>query len=96
MNVSEKLKDLTRDLRNEEPRSPYETLGGEPHGARTLDKCRATLLGINGEYQFGCPMDRHFFEETGISQEEFQKLVATGAGDDEVGEWIAHHTRTRR
>jgi hypothetical protein len=96
MNVSEKLKELTRDLRREEPRSAHETLGGEPYAARTVDKCRATLLGINGEYQFGCPMDQHFFEETGINQEEFKGFVGTGASDDEIGEWIAQHTRTRR
>jgi hypothetical protein len=96
MEISEKLKTLARDLRKEEPRSPYEELGGEQHAARTLDKCRATLLGINGEFQFGCAMDQHFFEETGIKQQEFEKLVATGASDDEVGAWIAQHSRTRR
>ena len=96
MKDSEKLKDLTRDLRTEEPRSPYEELGGEQHAARTLDKCRATLLGINGDFQFGCPMDQHFFEETGIGMEQFREFVATGASDDQVGEWIAQHSRTRR
>lgn len=92
----EKVKELARDLRREEPRSPYEELGGEVHAARTLDKCRATLAGTNGEFQFGCPMDRHFFEETGIDMQEFEDFVATGARDEEVAQWIQQHSHTRR
>jgi hypothetical protein len=60
-----------------------------------LDKCRATLAGINGEYQFGCPLDQHFFSETGIDQDAFQDFVATGASDDDVSAWIAKHSHTR-
>jgi hypothetical protein len=96
MKVSERVKELARDLRTQEPRSAYEELGGESCAARALDKCRATLVGINGDYQFGCPLDQHFFHETGIDQDEFQNFVATGASDEEVGEWIAQHTKARR
>ena len=92
----EKVKELARDLRREEPRSSYEELGGDPHAARTLDKARATLAGMNGEFQFGCPMDQHFFEETGINMQEFEGYVATGASDEDVGEWIQQHRSTRR
>ncbi len=91
----EKVKKLARDLRREEPRSPYEELGGESCAARTLDKCRATLVGWNGEYQFGCPMDQHFFKETGIDRQTFQDFVATGATDEEVAEWVQEHAHTR-
>jgi hypothetical protein len=87
------VKELARDLRSEEPRSAYEELGGESHAARTLDKARATLAGTNGDYQFGCPMDQHFFEQTGIDMQEFEDFVATGASDDEVAQWIQQHTR---
>lgn len=96
MNISPKVKELARDLRHEEPRSAYTELGGEPGAARTLDKCRATLCGTNGDYRFGCPLDQHFFHETGIDQDEFCRFVATGATDEEVGQWIAEHTHTRR
>lgn len=92
----EKVKELAPDLRNAEPRSPHEELGGEPHAARTLDKARATLAGINGEFKFGCPMDQHFFEETGIAMQEFEDFVATGADDAAVGEWIRERVSTRR
>ena len=96
MEISEKLRSLARDLRNEEPRPAHEELGGEQYAARALDKCRATLVGLNGEFTFGCPMDQHFFSETGISQEEFRKFVATGATDQQVAEWIEQHSRTQR
>jgi hypothetical protein len=92
----ERVKQIARDLRREEPRAPHEELGGEPHAARTLDKARATLAGMNGDYKFGCPMDQHFFEETGIRMQEFEDFVATGASDAEVGQWIKEHAVTQR
>ena len=48
----EKLQSLARDLRKTPPRSPREPLGGFVIAARMLDKARADLLGINGEYNF--------------------------------------------
>ena len=91
----EKVKQLAPDLRHTEPRATHEELGGEPHAARTLDKARATLAGVNGEYKFGCPMDQHFFEETGIDMQEFEDLVATGASDAEVGDWIQKQVQAK-
>jgi hypothetical protein len=93
MEISEQVRSLAPDLTKTEPRSPHEKLGGESYAARALDKCRATLAGKNGEYQFGCPMDQHFFEETGIDQDEFRDFVATGASDEKVGEWITEQCR---
>jgi hypothetical protein len=61
----DKVKTLARDLGSEKPRSPLEELGGFEIAARTLDKCRATLAGTPGEYQFNCPMDQKFFAQTG-------------------------------
>ena len=92
----QKVRELARDLRREEPRSAYDELGGEPYASRALDKCRATLVGTNGDYQFGCPLDQHFFQETGIDQQRFADFVATGASDFEVGEWIRQYSSTRR
>ena len=48
----EKLQTIARDLRKTPPRSPREPLGGFVIAARMLDKARADLLGINGEYNF--------------------------------------------
>src|SRR5688572_2274947 len=91
----ERVKELARDLRREEPRPSSEELAGEPHAARALDKCRATLAGCEGEFKFGCPMDQHFFAETGITMQDFQDFVATGADDNEVEKWIGERVRSK-
>ncbi len=88
---AEKLKKLARDLRKEEPRYGGMTLGGFEGAARALDKCRATLLGWQGDYLYGCPLDQMFFQEAGINKEEFRDFVATGASDGEVEQWLKDH-----
>ena len=82
------VKKLARDLRSEEPRSPDEELGGFPLAARCLDKCRASLVGWQGDFTYGCPMDQQFLTESGIKAAEFKAFVATGATDAEVARWI--------
>jgi hypothetical protein len=89
----EAVRKLAVDLRTEEPRSPSEELGGFKVAARTLDKCRSSLVGWNGEFEFNCPMDRRFFASSGIAAEEFRSFVATGADDAAVAGWIAEHAR---
>ena len=85
----EKLQPLARDLRNAPPRSPRETLGGFVIAARMLDKARADLLGINGEYNFyPCGLGAYFWKFTGLDHDKFRDFVATGAADDEVDVWI--------
>jgi hypothetical protein len=91
----EAVKKLAKDLRKEEPRSADEELAGFPLAARCLDKCRATLLGIQGDYSYGCPMDRRFLSEAGLGAEEFKVFVATGASDSDVAEWITQHARAK-
>lgn len=84
----QKLKKLAKDLRKEEPRHASARLGGFEGAARCLDKCRATLVGWQGEFSYGCPMDQMFFLEAGIDKEQFKDIVATGASDDEVEQWL--------
>ncbi len=83
------------DLATAYPRSPRETIGGYVIAARTLDKCRSLLNGTIGEYHFDCPLDRFFFEFTGLTGDQFKEFVATGASDDEVGEWIQERATKR-
>ena len=92
---TEEVKKWARDLREDEPRPPETKLGGFPLAARCLDKCRASLLGWQGEYQYGCPMDQEFLEMAGISKEEFAGYVATGASDSEVDRWLRLHAHAR-
>ena len=95
MNV-EKVKQLAKDLRQEEPRPAYERLAGFEIAARCLDKCRASLVGWQGDYKFGCPMDQMFFQESGVDQNEFRDYVASGASDREVEEWIKEHANAAK
>lgn len=92
----EAVKRLARDLRKEEPRSAQEELGGFELAARCIDKCRATLVGWQGDYMYGCPMDQQFFRAAGIGAEELKYFVATGATDEEVASWIEEHAHATK
>lgn len=93
--ISEKLKTLALDLTKTFPRSPRETLAGYVVAARILDKCRAVLNDTAEEYLYNCPLDRYFFDFTGIDADAFKALVATGASDEEVAEWIQKHSQVQ-
>ncbi len=80
------------DLTKQAPRSPRSTLGGYIVAGRALDKCRATLAGTAGEYHFNCPLDQMFLNFVGISAENFQEFVATGADDEAVATWIQENS----
>ena len=86
---AEKLKPLARDLRKSPPRSPRETLGGFVIAARMLDKARADILAINGEYNYyPCGLGAYFWRFTGLDAAKFKDYVANGATDEEVDRWI--------
>lgn len=92
----ELLQSLARDLRKTPPRSPRETLGGFVIAARMLDKARADLLGIQGEYNyFPCGLGAYFWKFTGLDAPQFKEFVATGASDAEVDGWIRQHTTVK-
>ena len=76
------------DLTQRPPRSPRSRLGGFVILPRLLDKCRATLIGKNGEYHFNCPLDHHFLKFAGIDAELLKAEVAKGLGDGEILDWI--------
>ena len=93
----EKVKLLGRDLRDgkEFPRSPRATLAGYVLAARAVDKCRAVLLGWQGEYHSNCPLDQRWLNFAEIDYNDFRSFVATGATDDEIAEWIGEHAKKR-
>lgn len=84
----DRVQQFAKDLRREEPRAASEKLAGYEMAARCLDKCRATLVGMQGDFMYGCPMDQMFFTETQLSVGEFKEFVATGASDQEVEAWL--------
>jgi Domain of unknown function (DUF5069) len=89
MMSKDRLQTLARDLRKTPPRSPRETLGRFVIAAQMLDKARADLLGMNGEYNFyPCGLGVYFWKFTGLDAMKFWEFVATGASDEEVDRWI--------
>ena len=92
----ERLQALARDLRKTPPRSPREILGGFVIAARMLDKARADLLGIHGEYNYyPCGLGAFFWKFTGLDAQKFKNFVATGATDAEGDAWIREHTTVK-
>lgn len=90
----ETVRKLARDLRADYPRSPREKLGGYVIAARCVDKCRALLLNMNGEYSYWpCSLASQWFAFTGITPEQFKEVVATGATDDDIARWISEHSK---
>jgi len=86
------LRLMALDLTKQVPRSPRATLGGFVIAARGLDKCRATLLGMAGEYKYyPCGLFQMFLDYSGIDAADFQEAVAAGANDAEMDEWVAKH-----
>ena len=92
-----KVQLLARDLRDgkEFPRSPRRTLGGYVLAARAVDKCRADLVGTQGEYHSNCPLDQLWLKFAEIDYHVFRAFVATGATDTEIDEWIGKHAKKR-
>ena len=93
----EKVKLLSRDLRDGKqfPRSPRATLAGYVLAARAVDKCRAVLVGLEGEYHSNCPLDQRWLNFAEIDYDDFRSFVATGATDDEIAAWIGEHAKKR-
>lgn len=93
--VSPRVAELAVDLRNGYPRSPRAKLGDYVIAARTLDKCRAVLLGREGEYNFGGLLDRFFFNFVEIDADDFKAVVAAGATDDDMVRWVNQRAPSR-
>ncbi|MBS0154861.1 MAG: DUF5069 domain-containing protein [Nitrospira sp.] len=92
----EKLTLLAKDLRKTYPRSPRETLAGYVIAARCVDKCRASLLNMNGEYSYWpCSLASQWFSFTGITPEQLKDVVAAGADDETVARWITEQSKVK-
>lgn len=91
------VKSLARDLRGdkESPRTPREMLAGYALAARAVDKCRAVLVGWEGDYFSNCPLDQRWLTFAGIDYEAFKSFVATGATDEKIADWIGRHAKKR-
>lgn len=80
------------DFTQHPPRSPRVKLGGYAHLPRLLDKARAFAAGKQAGYHYNCPLDRRFFDFTGIDAEAFLQEIKTGKNDTQLLAWVAAHT----
>lgn len=83
------------NLTQHPPRSARVKLGGYVVLPRMIDKCRATLAGLNGEYHYNCPLDQGFLAFVGIDAEAFKAEVAKGLGDGDLLSWIQVNSATK-
>ena len=81
------------DLTQHPPRSLRVRVGGYAHLGRLLDKARATLAGKQAGYHFNCPMDRQFFDFTGIDHEVMLAEIKQGKSDTEIVAWVRANTK---
>ncbi len=84
------------DLTKRPPRSPRCRLGGYVILARLLDKGRAAIAGINGEFTYDAPMDQHLKEFIGLDFAALREQLATGNGDGEILAWVNANANPKR
>jgi hypothetical protein len=84
------------DLTKRAPRSGRCRLGGYALLPRMLDKGRAEIAGLNGEYHFNCPLDQHILNFLGIDAAALREQLAAGKGDGEILEWINENAKHKR
>lgn len=77
-----------KDLSKEAPRSPRVRLRNYVILARTIDKCRASIAGTLGDYDFNCPLDNILFEFKHVKGEDFKYTVANSEHDDDIALWL--------
>lgn len=83
------------DLTAHAPRSPRCRLGGYAILPRLLDKCRADLAGMIGEYHTNCPIDQEFLAFAGIDYVALREQLATGVSDSQALLWIEENATKR-
>ncbi len=84
------------DLTKRPPRSPRCRLGGYAILPRMLDKGRAEIAGLNGEFNYNCPLDQHIVNFLGFDAEALREQLASGKGDGEILEWLNANAKNKR
>lgn len=79
------------DLTKQAPHSPRERLAGFAVAKRSIDKCRATEAGTQGEYHYACPLDQQLFAFKGIDAEQFKTAALNSDSYEDVGAWLLAH-----
>ena len=63
---------------------------------RMIDKARATQAGKNGEYTYGCSLDRNVLDFLGIEADALKAQIYNGLGDGEILAWIMANAQKPR
>jgi len=84
------------DLTKRPPRSPRCRLGGYAILPRLLDKGRAEIAGLNGEFNYNAPLDQHIINFLGLDVAALREQLAAGKGDGEILDWINANAKQKR
>jgi hypothetical protein len=77
-----------RNLTKQAPHSPRDRFGDFAILARTVDKCRASIVGKLGEYHYDCPLDNQLFGFKGVNGAQFKKVVSSAKTYEDVAAWL--------
>jgi hypothetical protein len=61
-----------------------------------IDKARATKTGKNGEYTYGCSLDRNVLDFLDIDADALKTQIDKGLGDGEVLAWLTANAKKPR
>jgi hypothetical protein len=79
---------LKRDLTTSYPRSVRDELFGVVQLGRAIDKGIATANGLNGEYNFDCPMDKGVFDFLGIDGNALLDVIKNAHSESEIEAFV--------
>ncbi len=86
--VVERLGMLYKDLTTSYPRSVREEYLGVVQLGRAVDKGIALANGLNGEYNFDCPMDKGVFAFLGVDGDALLDVIKSAHSEAEIEAYL--------
>lgn len=86
---------LKRDLTTSYPRSVREKYLGVVQLGRAVDKGIALANGLNGEYNFDCPMDKEIFGFLGIEGPAVLEVLKRAQSESEIEAYLKPFTEKK-
>ncbi|MEA2720830.1 MAG: hypothetical protein QOJ39_2694 [Candidatus Eremiobacteraeota bacterium] len=79
---------LKRDLTSSYPRSVRDKVAGVVQLGRAIDKGIAHANGLNGEYNYDCPMDKGVFGFLGIDGNALLDVIKNAQSESEIEAYV--------
>jgi hypothetical protein len=79
---------LKRDLTTSYPRSVRDKVFGVVQLGRAIDKGIAYANGLNGEYNYDCPMDKGIFGFLGLDGDALLDVIKNAQSESEVEAYV--------